>query len=74
MTAVSGNDQLLHCFYSNIFYSHFLFSLLVASSKAPEYEVFFFSGWQLYPRMELGKFGTLMVSRYDWFVVVCDYL
>lgn len=42
MTAVSGNDQLLHCFYSNIFYSDFLFSLLVASSKAPEYEVFFF--------------------------------
>ena len=42
MTALSGNDQLLHCFYSNIFYSDFLFSLLVASSKAPEYEVFFF--------------------------------
>ena len=55
MTAVSGNDQLLHCFYSNIFYSDFLFSLLVASSKAPEYEVFFFffqdgnciQGWNL---------------------------
>ena len=54
MTAVSGNDQLLHFFYSNIFYSDFLFSLLVASSKAPEYEVFFFfqdgnciQGWNL---------------------------